>query len=194
MSYTSNIPQAPDNPSNSQGLILNNFLAISSAFNLNHENFNDATPGKHTLVNWVRQSLPQSSNAEEGLLFCALSAVSAATELFYGRDENTAVQMTGIRPTTGGPGTSFSWDFVDGLGLRFGQVEHTGVSTSIAFQTAFSDSAFVVVFSPIGAAVQVSNTNVQFLTKNGFSFNSSSSAPDGSLFFYNGSMLIFISF
>jgi len=186
MAYTASIPQDTDNPSQSQPLILGNFEAISTAFNLNHGNFNDPTDqGKHTLLNLVRQSLPfPSANANEGLLFGALSAVSSATELFYGRDAGVSVQMTGIRPTTGGPGTSSSWDFVDGLSLRFGQVQHTDIFTSIAFQTPFSDSAFVVVFSPIGVAAQTKEINVQNLNKNSFSFNSSDDAPDNSFFFY----------
>lgn len=182
MAYTANIPQDTQNPSNSQPLILGNFEEINTAFNRNHGNFNDAAQGKHTLLNLVRQSLPQIANASEGLLFAALT--SGSTELFYGRDTGTAVQMSGIQPSTGGPGSSFSWNFVDGLSLRFGQVEHTGTFTFINFQTNFPNSAFAVVFSPIGAAVQVTNTNVQGLAVNGFSLNSSSSAPSGSLFFY----------
>lgn len=183
MAYTSNIPQAADNPSQSQQQILDNFNEIATAVSTNHGAFNNADQGKHTILNMVRQSLPQAAGATEGLLFAAL--VNGASELYYGKDTANAVQMTGLQPSTGGgTATSYSWDFVDGLSVRLGNIIHTGTSTNITFDTAFPNSAYVVLFSPQGAAALVSGNNVQNLTTTGFKMASSGVAPANSRYFY----------
>lgn len=182
MGYTENIPLATTNPSQDQELIKDNFNAIKAAFNLNHGNFDDPTQGKHDLVDFVRQTLPKSAKSNEGLLFSAL--INGASELFYGKDGAEAKQMTGVKPGTGGTAISFSWNFVDGLNLRFGNVIHSGVITPITFATSFPNTAYVVLFSPQGAAALVSGNNVQNLTKTGFSLNSSKDASGSSRYFY----------
>ncbi len=184
MVYTTNIPQPTDDPSTtSQSQFLNNFNDISTVMSVDHVGFNDADQGKHSLIDFVRQTLPQSANANEALLFGALQ--SGATELFFGRDGNAATQMTGIIPSTGGgTATSYSWDFASGLSIRFGNVIHTGTATTITFDTAFPNSAYVVLFSPQGAAALVTGNNVQSLTTANFTLNSSSSAPAGSRYYY----------
>ena len=71
--YTANIPQAGDNPSDSQSLILQNFQSIATAFQLNHVELTDTTDrGKHTRTDWVRQSPDPTSNANEGMIFAKL--------------------------------------------------------------------------------------------------------------------------
>ncbi len=183
MVYNENIPQPLDNPSQSQAQLLANFQQISTAFNLNHGDFNDPDEGKHSLVDFIRQSLPQSANADEGLLFAAL--VNGATELYYGKDTAGAVQFTGLRPSTGGgTATSYSLDFVDGLSLRFGNIVHTGTSTTITFDSAFPNNAYIVLFSPQGEAANVASNNVQTLTLNEFTMASVGTAPAGSRYFY----------
>lgn len=182
MAYNENIPQGNQNPSTSQGQILDNFLEINTAFNLNHGNFNDPDQGKHDLVDLVRQTLPQAANANEGLLFSAL--VNGATELYYGRDTANAVQFTGLQPTTGGgTTTSFSWDFATGLSIRFGDVSHTGIATPITFDTAFANTAYVVLISPQGSAALETASNVQSLTTTAFSINTTSSSAGVSYFY-----------
>lgn len=182
MAYTENTPTGAENPSTSQPLIQANFQAISTAFNLNHGNFDDPDQGKHDLVDLVRQTLPKSANATEGLLFSAL--VSGATELFYGRDSTAAVQLTGLQPTTGGgTATSYSWDFVMGLSIRFGNVSHTGTATTITFDTAFPNTAYVVLISPQGAAALETASNVQGLTTAQFSINTTSSSAGFSYYY-----------
>lgn len=182
MSYNSSTPQAADNPSTSQGQILDNFTEISTAFNLNHGNFNAATQGKHTLINFVRQTLPQSANANEGLLFAAL--VNGASELYYGRDSTAAVQMTGQQPSTGGgTATSYSWNFVDGLSIRHGVVSHPANSTAISFDTAFPNTAYIVVLTPVGAAANATAWNAQSLTVNGFTLASTANPNPGSFYY-----------
>lgn len=182
MAYNENIPQPSDNPSQSQGQILSNFQEISTAFNLDHGNFNSANQGKHTLVDLVRQTLPQSANIDEGILFSAL--INGASEMFYGKDGAQAKQMTGLIPSSGeGSSTSFSWDFVDGMSIRFGNVVHSGTSTLITFDTPFPNSAFVVLFSPQGSAALVEANNVQALTLNGFTLASVGNAPGVSYFY-----------
>lgn len=182
MAFNENIPQGSDNPSTSQGQILNNFQAINTAFNLNHGNFNDADQGKHDLIDLVRQTLPKAANATEGLLFSAL--VNGASELYYAKDGANGVQFTGLQPSTGGgTGTSYSWDFAIGLSIRFGSVSHTGTATTITFDTAFPNSAYVVLISPQGSAALETASNVQSLTTANFSINTVSSSAGVSYFY-----------
>lgn len=182
MAYNENIPQASDNPSQSQSQILSNFQEISTAFNLDHGNFNSGDQGKHTLVDLVRQSLPQSANANEGLLFSAL--INGASELFYGKDGTTASQMSGIIPSTGGgSAVSYSWDFIDGMSIRFGNVVHSGTSTVITFDTPFPNNSYVVLISPQGAAALNTASNVQGLALNQFTIATVNSAAASSYFY-----------
>ena len=182
MGYNASIPETADDPSNSQALIKDNFTEISTAFNLNHGNFNASEQGKHDLVDFVRQTLPQSANANEGLLFSAL--VNGATELYYGRDSNAAVQMTALQPSTGGgTATSYSWDFIDGLSVRLGVVSHPANSTAITFDTAFPNTAYVVLLTPIGSAAQATQWNAQSLTVNGFTLVSTTNPAAGSFYY-----------
>lgn len=182
MAFTENIPESFTNPSQDQVLIKDNFTAINESFNINHKGLNGVSKGKHTLVDFVRQTLPKNAKTDEGLLFSAL--INGASELFYGKDGAVAKQMTGVNPGTGGTATSFSWDFIDGLNLRFGNVIHSGISTPITFATPFLNVAYVVLFSPQGAAGLVSGNNVQSLSKTGFNLNSSGSASVNSRYFY----------
>lgn len=182
MAYHENVPESFTNPSQDQALIQENFQSIGTAFNRNHVNLGDAIQGKHTLVDFVRQELPKSANSNEGLIFSAL--INGASELFYGKDGAEAKQMTGVKPGTGGTATSFSWNFLDGLNLRFGNVIHSGTSTPITFATPFLNVAYVVLFSPQGAAALVPGNNVQSLSKTGFNLNSSGSASGSSRYFY----------
>lgn len=184
MVYTTNVPQATDDPSSvSRAQFLNNFNDISTALAVDHVGFNDADQGKHALAHFAQQTLPQSANANEALIFGALQA--AATELFFGRDGGVATQMTGIIPSTGGgTATSYSWDFASGLSIRAGDVIHAGVSTTITFNTAFPNAVYIVLFSPQGAAALVSGNNVQGLSLTDFTLNSSGVAPLGSRYYY----------
>ena len=146
MAYSPNIPVGTEFPSRSQPRILNNFIAISNAFNKNHSDFNEATEGEHSLVDFVLQELPQLAKADSSLLFAA--DVDGTPEMFYGADGEEAKQITNIEPTTGGgTATSYSFDFINGLSLRFGLIPHNGTTKTITFDTPFASSAYVVFFT-----------------------------------------------
>jgi hypothetical protein len=57
MAYQPNIPQPGQDPSVSQGDLLNNFTAINTIFGINHYEFNEVvgTQGKHKFVTYVDQ-------------------------------------------------------------------------------------------------------------------------------------------
>lgn len=72
MTYSPNIPQSGDRPSQSQSQLLTNFQQINSIFNANHVPFNDATVGnrgKHKYVSLLQQSIEPSAVANEAQLY-----------------------------------------------------------------------------------------------------------------------------
>lgn len=178
--YTSNIPQPGDNPSDSQDQILQNFQSISTTNSVNHVAFNDPDQGKHKFLQMPEQSSAPSTAADEGGLYT--KAVSAVTQLFWRNESNgTEQQFTNSIPTTVAPNRH--WNFADGLQLRLGTVNHASTSTAVAFSSPFSSNAYVVLLTPIGAAGAVNGWNAQALTVNGFTLASISSGG-GKAFYY----------
>lgn len=87
MAYNNNIPQPNDELSVSQPQILANFAEISTAFNLNHVNFNANGEGKHAFVEMPNQSTvpftPPVTIANEVGLYCNSSTFTNQPELFF---------------------------------------------------------------------------------------------------------------
>lgn len=180
-SYTSNTPQPNENPSDSQDKFLNNFLAISDLISQNHVQFNSGVEsGKHKFLQMPEQGSAPTTIADEGALYTKVK--SGNTELFYrGEGNGSEKQMTTSRPNGSDPARD--WSFADGLQLRFGTLTHTGTSTPITFSSSFSNQAFTVLLTPIGAAGLVSGVNTQSLGSSGFSIHSTSSGG-GNSFYY----------
>lgn len=178
--YTSNIPQPGDNPSQSQDQILQNFQSISTNNSVNHVAFNDADQGKHKFLQMPEQSSAPSTGANEGGLYT--KEVSSITQLFWRNESSgTEQQFTNLLPNTVAPNRD--WSFADGLQLRLGTIAHTGTSTPVTFSAAFSSNAFAVLLTPIGAAGLVSAWNAQSLTTSGFTLASVGSGG-GNSFYY----------
>jgi hypothetical protein len=177
--YTSNIPQPADNPSDSQDQILQNFQSISTLIGINHVAFNDPDEGKHKFLQMPEEASAPTTGANEGALYTKEQA--GATQLFWRNESNgTEQQFTNSLPNIAAPNND--WSFANGLQLRFGTVTHTGTSTPVVFSAAFSNTAYVVLLTPIGAAGLVAGWNAQALTPTGF--NMSSSGPGGGNAFY----------
>ncbi len=83
--YNALIPQPTDDPSISQGQILNNFGAIKSLIDINHVDFAAIGAGKHTFVEMPVQSpVPTTIGGEVGL-YCQTSASTTQPELVFAR-------------------------------------------------------------------------------------------------------------
>ena len=97
--YTSNIPQPGDNPSDSQPLILNNFIALGTALAQNHVGMGDlSNRGKHNFLQMPEQGSAPTTASDEGGLYT--KAVSAVTQLFWRNENNgTEQQFTNTSPS-----------------------------------------------------------------------------------------------
>ena len=180
MAYNENIPQASDNPSQSQAQILDNFQEISTAFNTNHGNFNAADQGKHSFLQMPEQGSAPATSANEGGVYT--KEESGATQLFWRNESNgTEQQVTNTSPNT--VGNNRDWNFSDGQQMRLGTVVHNGTATNVTFSSAFSNAAYIVQITPLGAAALVTAVNVQNLTTTGFTL-ASTTGGGGTSFYY----------
>lgn len=180
MVYNENIPQATDNPSQSQAQILSNFREISTAFNTNHGNFNASDQGKHSFLQIPEQSSAPATSANEGGIYT--KEENGSTQLFWRNESNgPEQQVTNISPNT--VGNNRDWNFSDGQQMRLGTVVHNGTTTPVTFSSPFSNFSYIVQITPIGAASLVSGVNVQGLNINGFTLLSTTSGG-GTSFYY----------
>jgi hypothetical protein len=69
VTWQTNIPQATDLISVSQNDLLQNFQAVDAAWNINHDDFNSATQGKHKFVEMPNQGADPGGAAAEFTLF-----------------------------------------------------------------------------------------------------------------------------
>jgi len=92
MAYNSNIPQATDQLSVSQGQILANFQEIATAFNLNHGPFNSGLgiEGMHAFVQMPISATPLATAAGQVGLYAAQNSLTSKPELFFQRDSQLA--------------------------------------------------------------------------------------------------------
>ncbi len=100
MSYHPNIPQANDDPSVSQGDMLDNFIKLNSDFSVNHVPFTSGgNRGFHTLVQFptVQASDPAVSGLESVVY---PKAGPTDSELFF-RNVNSISQMTNLPVVNG---------------------------------------------------------------------------------------------
>lgn len=138
MAYNENIPQAADNPSQSQAQILDNFQEISTAFNLNHGNFNAGDQGKHSFLQMPEQGSAPATSANEAAIFSQESSLTGVTELVFRRESNgDEIEFTGFL------GAANGWTRLpSGLLLKWGSGNGSGVHT-----TQFDVGATIPVFT-----------------------------------------------
>lgn len=161
MAFTATIPQASDDPSQSQPLILANFTEIATAFNTNHGDFNSGDQGLHTFLQMPEQSSAPTTANNVGALYT--KEVSGTTQLFWREEsDGTEYQMTGQQSLSGGQG---SITFPGGLTMKYGTT--TGGS-AVAFTSAFSSAVYSVVISFRDPAGSVGSAGASSVTVNGF--------------------------
>lgn len=100
MAYNADIPQASDDPSQSQGQILGNFQELNTSNSVNHGTYSDADQGKHKFLQMPEQSSAPTTAANEAGLYTKEVPTLAVTGLYF-RDESdgTERQLTNLSIT-----------------------------------------------------------------------------------------------
>lgn len=145
MAYNENIPQATDNPSQSQPQLLANFQEINTAFNLNHADFNTADQGKHSFLQMPEQTSAPATAADEGALYSQESSLTAVTELVFRRESNgDEIEFTGGSLSTNG------WTRLpSGILLKWGTINAGAGASSNNFPTGASIPVFSAVYNGV---------------------------------------------
>lgn len=182
MSYTfaTNIPQASQKISATQGPIQSNFQAISELINVNHVGFTDLVNyGKHTYLSLPSQSVAPTTTSTEMAIYCGPSTGANPYEIYYRYPSSgTIVQLSGSGTSTGsgsGVATSGYGYLSSTVFMKWGTA--TGIATgtnTITFPTGsgipvFSTTPYQIYFTPaasqttylIGSYIS-SSTTTQF--------------------------------
>lgn len=157
--YFNAIPQATDQPSNSQPDILDNFASLQTFLDVNHVDFASADYGKHMWVTLPSQANqpPTGANftATEVGLYNSVYAVTGQQELFINKDvagpfvfnipATASILSTNASPALGAQG----WTYLpSGLIMKWGQVVYAfGAPSTITFPVAATIPAFTQVMS-----------------------------------------------
>lgn len=189
--YTADIPDAPNNPSNDQGPMKTNTNSINSIIGEDHYSFNDNLGGQHK---WVRMPLsgggsgtiPPALTASEGTIYTKTDTTPAsASQLFYSPDasgnEYQLTKSIAASFATFSTNTAYAanhtggWTFLPGgMLLQYGLRSSASSSGSVTFPVTFPSG--VAPYSITTGAVGAANTgNVSISTSapssTGFSFN-----------------------
>lgn len=177
MAYNPDIPQASDDPSQSQSQLLANFQELNTFLTVNHVSLNDGDEGKHKFLQMPTQSSAPTTGAAEGGLYA--KDVSGTPELFYRKEsDGSELQLT----TAYTAASSGQITFAGGLTMKWGVSSFSGSGTSVnvTYATPFASTGYNVVASLVGgqSAFSVSNTS----SATGFTMARSSSSPSGQSF------------
>jgi len=132
MAYNSDIPQATDDPSQSQGQILANFQELNTFTAVNHVALNDGDQGKHKFLQMPEQGSAPTTGANEGGLYT--KEVSGATQLFFREEANGSErQLTSAFSAA----TNGTLTIPGGLLIQWGLASGVSTASNINFNTAF---------------------------------------------------------
>lgn len=152
MSYNPDIPQANDDPSQSQGQILSNFQSLNTYLSVNHVALNDGDEGKHAFVQFPEQSSDPSTAANEGTLYSKEYDVDGmgtlVSTLFYRNESDGAVTTFGGPSSLAIPGYAY---LPGGILMQWNRVGASSGST-VTFPIPFGSAAFYVNFAPTGTS------------------------------------------
>lgn len=173
MPYNNAIPQPADILSDSQDDILQNFIALNTAFSVNHVAYNAAGQGKHAQVTLPENAAPTNTLIDEANIYSQLSALTAQTELAWQRENNGArIEWTGALAATNG------WTRLpSGILIKWGGQVASGFNSAFLYPVAATMPVFVTVFitliatraivitpNSLATLVNGSQTNVGFST------------------------------
>ena len=179
MAYNENKPQATDQLKNSQDDILQNFQAIKTVIDINHETFGAAGQGKHTKVDLPRGLAPVAAGNDLTLFNMLGVVLNTESHLFAIRNGGGINSIT--EGTANVDATSAGWyRFPSGSLVKWGTNTQATVAT-VAKTFVFDVSANIPVFAtaPIVFAMPANATeNVTFnlnntVTTTGFNIKTS---------------------
>lgn len=160
--YTPNIPQATDEPSQSQPRILDNFTGINVIWDVNHYAFNEANAGKHRFCQFpVQVAAPTTSPTEVGL-YSFTNATTTNPELYIVRHNNgNQIPMTAFSNTAaaGNIGQGYAY-------LPSGQLLRWGYQVA-NFAGALPENVTIDMSAPGGPNFAAVPISVQFTVHNG---------------------------
>lgn len=152
MSYNPDIPQANDDPSQSQGQILSNFQTLNTFLSVNHVPLNDGDQGKHANVVMPEQSADPATAANESALYCKefdVDGMGTLVSTLFFRNEGS-----GDVTTFGGPSLRASSGYTyipGGLLVQWNTVTVTS-NNNVAFPITFGAAPYYVNFIVTGAS------------------------------------------
>lgn len=88
MTYLNNIPKATDDPTISQGQLLDNFSALNTSNSVNHVAYNNPNQGKHKFLQMPEQTIVPSTAVNEGAVYTKEVPTLLKTGLYW-RDEDS---------------------------------------------------------------------------------------------------------
>lgn len=152
MSYNSDIPQANDDPSQSQGQLLSNFQALNTSNSVNHVAFNEADQGKHKFLQMPEQASDPSTAANEAGLYAKeydVDGMGTLMSTLFFRNESS-----GTVTTFGGPSSLAIPGYTYLPGGLLAQWNRVSVSSgnAVVYPIAFGSAAYFVSFQPTGTS------------------------------------------
>lgn len=134
ISYNNSIPQATDQLSQSQPLILQNFAAIETLIAIDHATFASANAGFHNKVTFPIQSPAPAFAAPNLGLYSFLNATTTVNELYVTLQDGTRIPMTAAKKL----GTGYTY-LPSGLIIQWGTTFGKG-NVAVTFSIPFPNS------------------------------------------------------
>lgn len=152
MSYNADIPQANDDPSQSQGQILSNFQTLNTFLSVNHVPLNDGDQGKHKFIEFPEQSSDPATAPDEATLYAKEYDVDGmgtlVSTLFFRNENNGTITTFGGPSSLAIPGYAY---LPGGILMQWNRVSASSGS-NVTFPIAFGNPAFYVNFAPTGTS------------------------------------------
>ena len=146
MAYQNDIPQPSDAFSKSQQDLLNNFAALKTLIDVNHETFGAANEGKHKWVSLPEQSSGPTTAVNEIALYT--KEVSGASQLFL-RNENNGSEVDFTSATKAQNGETV---LPSGIKLKWGRGQTNAAgNATVTYTSAFTGEPYVVTATNINS-------------------------------------------
>lgn len=164
MTYSPNIPQATDVPSQSQGQLLTNFTALNTVFAVDHLAFNAVDGGEHQQVTFNSVIADPNLAAPKCSLY--IKTVAGSSQLFFENvmaAVNVQRQITNLTITT--VGTNNGVRTAAGLVFNWGTGVCVGGILTVTFAVPFTAGTVPVpIVSALANAAGNNNAVVDITT------------------------------
>jgi hypothetical protein len=146
--FNGTIPQATDNPSDSQPLILQNFGSTQGIENVDHFGFNNNNGGLHRQVTFADVATPLAQVDPSSVLFTK-NDTAGHPQLFFSNSQNTGQYIIGIVNNASGCVPLFG-----GLILQWLYTPTSAAGTPFTFPIPFPNLVFAVTMGGVAAGAQ----------------------------------------